>query len=366
MSRYLLVMVLVVAGLATTAAAATARDGDRLPDRWERRHGLSTVKFSAFGDPDRDRLSNRREFRLRTHPRRRDTDRDGLGDGKEVRKYKTNPRRRDTDRDGLSDRREIRRTKTNPRKADTDGDGASDGAEVWLGTNPRDPNSKPASGSSQTGPPGPRGPVGPQEPSAACTTSASAGNFGSVLSAAAPGAVICLAAGDYGSFSGASKPGIVTIRRAPGANVTMRVSMSNANNIVVDGMTIEGGTVSGSSRNVTIRNSAFTSQITVNGTAADANIVFENNSHNNISGNSTANRFLAQGGGLTIRNSTAPGRRLGRRPPGHEPVRHRREQHVPRHPWRRVGQPHRHDPVVRRLERDRAAESVQADSGGRR
>jgi hypothetical protein len=74
------------------------RDHDRLPDRWERKYHLSTSKPSARRDLDRDRLRNRREFRLRTHPRRSDTDRDHLRDGAEVRRFRTNPRRRDTRR----------------------------------------------------------------------------------------------------------------------------------------------------------------------------------------------------------------------------------------------------------------------------
>ena len=75
------------------SAAARDRDGDRLPDRWERRHGLSPTKKSARRDPDEDGLRNRREFRLRLHPRRADTDGDGFKDGREVRAG-TNPRKR--------------------------------------------------------------------------------------------------------------------------------------------------------------------------------------------------------------------------------------------------------------------------------
>ena len=75
----------------------------------------SATTPSAKRDPDGDRLSNRRELRLRTHPRRADTDGDRLRDGAEVRRFHTNPRKRDTDRDGFSDRCELRKG-TNPRK----------------------------------------------------------------------------------------------------------------------------------------------------------------------------------------------------------------------------------------------------------
>ena len=101
-------------GPVLVAHAARDRDHDRLPDRWERRYGLSTKHPSARGDRDRDGLSNRREYRLHTNPRRRDTDRDGVSDGAEVMRYKTNPRKRDTDGDGVSDGDELRGGQPSP------------------------------------------------------------------------------------------------------------------------------------------------------------------------------------------------------------------------------------------------------------
>jgi len=69
-------------------------------------------------DRDHDGLSDRYERRhSHTKPRSRDTDRDRLGDGWEVR-HRTNPRRRDTDGDGLSDGYEVKRSHTNPRKSE--------------------------------------------------------------------------------------------------------------------------------------------------------------------------------------------------------------------------------------------------------
>jgi Bacterial TSP3 repeat len=117
MLKWLVLPMVVLAYLAATVSAGAPRDRDhdRLPDRWERKHHLSTTTPSAKRDPDRDRLKNRRELRLRTHPRRADTDRDRLRDGAEVRRFHTNPRKRDTDRDGFSDRCELRKG-TNPRK----------------------------------------------------------------------------------------------------------------------------------------------------------------------------------------------------------------------------------------------------------
>jgi hypothetical protein len=69
------------------------RDGDRLPDSWERRYRLPTGRDSRAGDPDRDRLTNALEYRHRTNPRRRDTDGDGRSDGAEVKRHHTNPRK---------------------------------------------------------------------------------------------------------------------------------------------------------------------------------------------------------------------------------------------------------------------------------
>jgi Bacterial TSP3 repeat len=140
----LLALALTLVAPAAAAAKPRDRDHDRLPDKWEKHYGLSTHKRSAKGDPDHDRLSNLREYRLRTNPRRKDTDRDGLSDGAEVHRWHTNPRRKDTDRDGLKDGAEVHRWHTNPRRKDTDGDGYSDGLEVRSHTNPRSKASHPA------------------------------------------------------------------------------------------------------------------------------------------------------------------------------------------------------------------------------
>jgi hypothetical protein len=78
--------------------------------------------------------------------RRADIDRDGMPNAFE-RTYRLNPRarsdaRKDPDRDRLSNRAEYR-ARTNPRRADTDGDGRRDGWEVAAGRNPRDPRDGP-------------------------------------------------------------------------------------------------------------------------------------------------------------------------------------------------------------------------------
>lgn len=87
---------------------------------------------TSLCDPDGDGLTNRRETKLRTNRFRKDTDHDGLSDGKEVKKYHTNPR-----------------------KSDTDGDGYKDGDEILAGTNPRDPKDHPTGSNACTSLPNP-------------------------------------------------------------------------------------------------------------------------------------------------------------------------------------------------------------------
>jgi hypothetical protein len=99
------------------AAAAKDRDRDGLPDRWEKRHGLSTKHNSAGRDNDRDRVDNRNEYRERTAPRDRDTDNDRKADGAE-----------DADRDKLRNAAEDA-TGNDPVDSDTDNDGVTDGRE---------------------------------------------------------------------------------------------------------------------------------------------------------------------------------------------------------------------------------------------
>jgi hypothetical protein len=59
------------------------RNGDRIPDRWERAHHLSLKVNQAKRDQDHDGLRNRAEFMAGDDPRDADTDGDGTKDGKE-------------------------------------------------------------------------------------------------------------------------------------------------------------------------------------------------------------------------------------------------------------------------------------------
>lgn len=100
-----------------TGAAAYDADHDGLPDSWERQYGMSVRVDQAHTDIDRDGLDNLAEYRSGTHPRRPDTDADGIPD-----------RAEDPDRDHLSNLAEVR-ARTHPRRADTDRDGRPDGWE---------------------------------------------------------------------------------------------------------------------------------------------------------------------------------------------------------------------------------------------
>ncbi|MFM8889813.1 MAG: hypothetical protein ACKOGM_07550 [Solirubrobacterales bacterium] len=84
-------LAIAVAALATLVAVsvpvtALAKDvnRDRIPDRWEKRYGLSLKVDQRKFDQDLDGLRNRVEWLNKMSPRDRDTDDDGTVDGQEV------------------------------------------------------------------------------------------------------------------------------------------------------------------------------------------------------------------------------------------------------------------------------------------
>ena len=86
MRRTLLLLTALAALLvAASPAAARARDTDKdkMPDRWEKRHGLKVKKKDARRDRDRDGLINVAEYRAKMDPRDPDSDDDGESDGEE-------------------------------------------------------------------------------------------------------------------------------------------------------------------------------------------------------------------------------------------------------------------------------------------
>ncbi|MFH1198318.1 MAG: OmpA family protein [bacterium] len=92
----------------------------------------------ANADDDRDGLTNIEESELGTDPDYPDSDKDGITDGDEMKKYRTSPFDKDSDQDDLSDYSEINTYKTLPNKSDSDGDGMTDGIEI--NTYKTDPN----------------------------------------------------------------------------------------------------------------------------------------------------------------------------------------------------------------------------------
>jgi hypothetical protein len=164
-----------------------------------------------------------------------------------------------------------------------------------------------------------------------CDRSATTSTFASQLAAATPGQTLSLASGNYGTFTGAAKasPG-VTIKPQTGATPTMGLDLKSSpatSNLILDGLTISGATITGPTRDLVVRNSAFTGSVTfftAGGSSNNAcsscpamsnnNILFDNNTHNNINpGNGYEGRveFLGPNAsnqtGVTIRNSTFSG-----------------------------------------------------------
>jgi hypothetical protein len=118
--KALVIAAMTLALLAIPAAAFAKkgdRDNDRLPDRWEKKHHLSTKAKSTSKDPDKDGLSNLGELRSKTDPKDADSDNDGLEDGDE-----------DRDKDGVDNANELRE-RTSPVDDDSDDDGVEDGDE---------------------------------------------------------------------------------------------------------------------------------------------------------------------------------------------------------------------------------------------
>jgi hypothetical protein len=136
-------------------------------------------------------------------------------------------------------------------------------------------------------------------------------NLGAVFGAAQGGDVIELAPGDYGQFTGGAKPATVTIRPQAGAAVTMSVAFSSANNIRIEGVTMDGADISGSSKNIAIAGSRFTNSSVVNAASmVNANIVFDRDSFAGIDpcANCYEGRLQVAGqgpgpSGVTIQNS---------------------------------------------------------------
>jgi hypothetical protein len=102
------------------ANADTDKDG--MPDAWEKKMGLNfRNRFDANLDLDGDKVKNIDEYKIGTHPKDKDKDKNNDGVADDWMKYM-----------GFSDA-----------SADADGDGVSNKDEFVAGTDPKDPKSSP-------------------------------------------------------------------------------------------------------------------------------------------------------------------------------------------------------------------------------
>lgn len=93
----LMVVALFAAAIFTAQATAGPKDrnGNNIPDAWEKAQGLSVKKDQGNRDADGDGARNRCEYQAKTDPNNADSDTDGTVDGDE-----------DTDGDGATNRAE--------------------------------------------------------------------------------------------------------------------------------------------------------------------------------------------------------------------------------------------------------------------
>lgn len=126
-------------------------DRDGMPDRWEVVYGYSPTNTADGAiDTDHDGVVNSNEYYIGSHPSLIDTDHDGLTDSNEfyntfqiyTLKFSgiiiTNEYREWTNR--IWTLTNVTIPATSPTSKDGDGDGVNDFDEVFVGTNPNDPN----------------------------------------------------------------------------------------------------------------------------------------------------------------------------------------------------------------------------------
>jgi hypothetical protein len=150
----------------------------------------------------------------------------------------------------------------------------------------------------------------------AAQLTATPSNLSSVFAGAQGGDTISLAGGNYGTFGGGSKPSTVTLKPQSGAAVTIGINFNGASNVRVEGVTVSSADVGGTTKNVTIAKSNFTGNTVIRSAQmSNANVVFDGNTHNNISPCSSCyeGRITLPGrnesapSGVTIKNSVFAG-----------------------------------------------------------
>lgn len=97
-----------------------------------------------------------------------------------------------------------------------------------------------------------------------------------VFADARGGDTIVLAAGDYGTFRGGVKTSRVTLTAQEGATATMAVEFDGAAHVRIDGLTLTGMELSGTTHDVTISNARFTGMALIRADAmTDAGIMLD-------------------------------------------------------------------------------------------
>lgn len=121
-----------------------------------------------------------------------------------------------------------------------------------------------------------------------CDTTLQPGaNIAVAVASAAAGSTICLSAGSYPAFTltGVSKDPRVSVVALSNLAATSSFTIDgDSNGITLDGLTLSSGLITGANtKNVTVRNSAFTGQLRIDGITTPApNLLFDHNTHNNI------------------------------------------------------------------------------------
>ena len=116
---------------------------------------------------------------------------------------------------------------------------------------------------------------------ARCTRHVTTTSFTAVMAASRAGGPhrLCLSPGDYGSFpaSGGGSPVTILPDTSAGAtesNVTLHPHFDGVSHLTISGVTIADGTITGSSHDITLTHSNFTSQLFLDDTSMNnANIV---------------------------------------------------------------------------------------------
>src|SRR5262249_18431071 len=135
-------------------------------------------------------------------------------------------------------------------------------------------------------------------------------SFASAVSSAKAGDTILLATGNYGTWSGTDKA--ITIKADDGASPSMQMAFTTGDQgFTLDGMHGMGGSIMAGANHITIRNSDFTSTLTIDG-VRNSSILLDHNVHHDINlpsscGGTPAMVHLAYSGtpvsGVTIQNS---------------------------------------------------------------